>query len=232
VGEVNVTRSTISTSGGYTWSVTFGDAGDLPELALAEAQELTGDSATVSFSTTTTGTSPLGGSFTLSFVHGGVTQTTSSLQHDASAAEMKGALETLANVGTVRVSRSSANPQGGYAWSVTYMGNAGDLPLLALAESQLTGNAADVSFAEATAGTTSAETQSLMLYADTVLASGTFKLSLTRGGSTEHRTFAIQQQRGDGGHSHQRVIECRRGGSKSGVGKRTSRLGRDVCDGP
>ena len=113
---MNVTRSEASASGGYTWSVTFiTEPGDLAPLMLAGAEGLSGDAATVVLNTSRTGTSPLGGSFTLALQNGGETHSTASLSHYASAAEVKTALEALANVGNVAVKRTAASTaQGGY----------------------------------------------------------------------------------------------------------------------
>jgi hypothetical protein len=186
VGTVNVTRTGPSIEGGYTWTVTYlTDPGDLPEISPSSSALLSGLGATVLTSTQANGTAPLGGTFSVGFTHGGATFTTSLLAYDANAATIKSALELLDNVGTVRVTRAAADAQGGHTWTVTFMSNSGDVPMLALGASQLTGNGQGVSFAETTAGSTVQEVQRLTLSSDSVLTSGTFKISITSAGSTQ-----------------------------------------------
>ena len=82
------------------------------------------------------------GTFQLTFNHGGLTDadpekgtTTKRIAYDASAADVRTAIEALKNVGyLLRVTRSGPDNQGGYAWTVIFDGSnpktRGNLPPL------------------------------------------------------------------------------------------------------
>ena len=119
IGNVTVTCSHDTTY--VDFAITFDtNAGDLDELQCATLNA-TGSCA---FTTTRDGTSEtLGGTFTLEFEG----QRTGYLPYDISADDMKTALELLDTVGEVDVSRSDADENSGYVWSVTFLTDLGNL---------------------------------------------------------------------------------------------------------
>ena len=90
-----------------------------------EIQELTAPAAT-------------GGTFTLSFTHGGSTATTAPIPFDATAAQLRSSLEALANIGSGNVSVSGGSGSG---WTIEFVGALGNtnVSLLAVDGSSLTG---------------------------------------------------------------------------------------------
>ena len=64
--------------------------------------------------------------------------TTTSLEYDVTAVDMKTALENLPNIGRVNVARFSEAI--GYRWEVTFFTNAGNLPQLKTVSDTLTGS--------------------------------------------------------------------------------------------
>lgn len=125
-GVSDVSKSaTADAEGGFTWTITFGHAmGNIQALKL-ENSNLYGTGADVVLATVQDG-NELQGEYTLKFED----FTTKDIQHDASSDEVKNALEALENVGTVQVARGERSDQGGYRWTVTFMTNEGNLPLL------------------------------------------------------------------------------------------------------
>jgi hypothetical protein len=99
----------------------------------------------------------LTGNFTLTFND----QTTASLPADLSDAGMKTALENLVSVGTVSVSQNAASPFG-YAWSITFSTNSGNLPKMVAASINLGGTDIGIFVRETTVGTPSFQTTSLL----------------------------------------------------------------------
>ena len=72
------------------------------------------------------GSSPIAGTFTVSY--GGAYST--DIPFDASAAQMKAALEALSSLGQVGVSRDDTN--NGFKWTVSFVQNLGNLPLVSV----------------------------------------------------------------------------------------------------
>ena len=119
---------------GREWTVTFTSmpsafpigSGDVDTMTVAYAGTLTGTgaSASVDNSHAQQGSTPLSGTFTLSYQHpdvGASTYTTSPIPTTASAALVKSELEKLDNVGRVSVSRI-VDAYAGYTWRVTFAG--------------------------------------------------------------------------------------------------------------
>jgi len=144
IGEVEVVRTENDGRGGYAWTITFTSAiGDLD--LLATKSRLTGKGATIEVKEVQQG-NEVGGTFTLSL--GGYTS--EDIAFDAPADEdasggdgtsLQEVLEALDSVGSILVSRSEADTEGGYVWSVTFrdVTNPGDVDLLAVSASGLTG---------------------------------------------------------------------------------------------
>lgn len=130
----NLLPMTVSIDGG----VTFGATGTV-----------SGDTISVPVAAVTDGTSSvLGGVFALEFEG----QRTGYMPFDASAAVMKTQLEMLSTIGSVAVTRSSADPNKGYAWTVSFLDNLGDLPAFQPDALALTGTTPKIDVTEATKG--------------------------------------------------------------------------------
>ena len=129
-GVYGVTRTVESAAEErYTWTVTFAASlGNAPMLALLDSSALTpaASGADVAIATVADG-NVVRGSFRLTFEG----DTTASLAHDASAAQVREALEALDTVGTVYVERlaSHDDDQQGHTWAVTFVSdeNAGNV---------------------------------------------------------------------------------------------------------
>ena len=164
IGTVSVSRGAVSAYGGYVWRITFeSNSGDVPLLS-ANGYSLTGSGASVSTGASVQGTTvgevqnittyadaaiPSG---TFTVTHSG--QTTSAIQHNASADDMKGALEALSSIGVVAVSRQSSSSNG-YRWMVTFLSEGGDLSLMTVTDSisaAWTGGGAQIQVVEARPG--------------------------------------------------------------------------------
>jgi hypothetical protein len=177
IGDVEVSKSNIVNSG-RAWTVTFIsdlNAGDLPLLATTpkgtssngdvtvEVEELQagrrafGKSEeqilTILATSTASGDVPndLVGTFQLSF--NGTETKTSYLDADASANEVELALEQLPNMRDVTVERNLASANGGsdngYAWTVTFTGDKGNQPAIAIVSDKLSApNGVTVSVAD------------------------------------------------------------------------------------
>jgi hypothetical protein len=136
IGTVTVSRTRTSLEQTFEWRVTFASnpgafptgSGDVailvPNFAL-----MTGAGKNIAAAQVTQGSTPLSGTFTVSYdPSAGCTATpascagltTAALRSDTSSGEMKSALEGLANIGTVDVTRVT-NPTG-YTWRVTFSG--------------------------------------------------------------------------------------------------------------
>jgi len=115
------------------FAITFDtNAGDLDELSCATLNA----SGACTVTTIRDGTSEaLGGTFTLEFEG----QRTGYLPFDISANDMKTALELLDTVGEVDVSRSDADENYGYVWSVTFLTDLGNLNTMIADGRSLTG---------------------------------------------------------------------------------------------
>lgn len=122
-GNVSVTRTGPDFQGGYSWTLTWLTAiGNQPPLQFSNL--LTGSGTTINGSTIQDG-NYLGGNYTLSY--NGLQ--TAAIPFDASAAVMTSALESIVDM--VSVYRSPLTTEGGSSYLVTFLGLAGDVPLLA-----------------------------------------------------------------------------------------------------
>ena len=126
INSVAVARddNTASGTADYVWSITFQDpVGDVALLTVDTAN-LVGNSVTCVPHQHRMGVSPLGGSFIVSFGAG----TTGNIPFEATAAEMKTALEEISTIGTVDVQRNFLG--NGHRWTVTFLSNLGNLPMM------------------------------------------------------------------------------------------------------
>lgn len=109
-------------AGSFAWAVTF-SASPLdpfsynPPTLVANSSGLTGPEAAAYVHTSRQGEGPLHGSFRLFFRGEGPT---ASIQYDATAQEMRDALETLPTIDLIDVQRSGPTLTGGFAWTVTF----------------------------------------------------------------------------------------------------------------
>jgi len=141
IDEVNVRREELGT--GHRWEVTFTKAlGNLPEMVahmhryeIQYIRTLGGDPT------------PLGGSFAIRY--GGAS--TSQLSHDASAATVKLALESLPTIDRVDVARDVYD-FGSYQWRVTFRSEVGNIPMMMIDTRLLTGSDARGTVSEYVAG--------------------------------------------------------------------------------
>ena len=129
-GVHDVVRSAADAQGGYTWTVTFASRlGDAPMLALEDSSSLTPAAGGVGVATALVQHgNVVRGAFRLAFEG----DTTAAIAHDASAADVRGALEALDTIATVRVERVASDDQQGHTWAVTFLtdANAGDVSAL------------------------------------------------------------------------------------------------------
>ncbi|KAF1318261.1 hypothetical protein FI667_g14082, partial [Globisporangium splendens] len=138
VNQVTVSATPVvtpNTTQACTWSVTFdGNAGDLPLMQVSVdngatfgASETTATGDTVAIAANRDGTSQvLGGAFALQFEG----ERTGYMSFDVSAVVMKNQLEMLSTIGNVEVTRSNADPNNGFAWTISFLNNLGDLTAL------------------------------------------------------------------------------------------------------
>lgn len=121
------------------------------------------------------GSSLLGGFFRLSFRD----YFTSYLPHNTSTEVIARELEALPSVGKVRVTtQTSQRPWGGVVWAVTFLSNAGELPLLEADSSALSGIGAYVEISQEQAGNMVPVHQRLLTRVDDdeEIVSGVFSL--------------------------------------------------------
>ncbi|RHY58541.1 hypothetical protein DYB30_007255, partial [Aphanomyces astaci] len=163
--SVNVTRSPLFATSynylgdGYGWFVTFAsDTGTARTLTFIPMTLTTASStaAVVNWILVTPGTStPLSGTFQLSYLG----YSTTSLAFNEGASSVQSALNLLPSVGNVVVTRSVADPNMGYSWSITFLPNPakanvqqrGDFQPLGYM-SALSGTAASISITEVMKG--------------------------------------------------------------------------------
>ncbi|KAH8092788.1 hypothetical protein JL720_4952 [Aureococcus anophagefferens] len=89
---------------------------------------------TITFDTNTRATCPssastseaLSGDFALEFRG----QRTGYLTYDSSSYDVEAALESLSTIGSVAVNRTAADENGGHTWSITFLSELGDVPML------------------------------------------------------------------------------------------------------
>ena len=146
VDTVNVLRSGPDVLLGYVWTVTFtgdGNKGALP-LIVGTQSGLTGAGANLTIALVTQG-NQLGGSFDLTYPIGGDTGNTVSIPHDATDAALQNALEnSLPNTqtGAIDVVRTGPDRNGGYAWTISFVGVAGNVADFTTSVGSLTGTGA------------------------------------------------------------------------------------------
>ena len=140
VEVVEISRSVVDRQGGYAWHIVFpvsaADAG--VDSVVCGFEPTAGYDAptdiTCSGMTVTDG-NMLGSTFILSG--------SEPIAYDAAANDVKSALEATKNIGTVSVSRSVADSQRGYTWSITFITDIGDIAMLK-ASSSLTGTESNI----------------------------------------------------------------------------------------
>jgi hypothetical protein len=157
VETVNVVRTGPDNQRGYVWTVTFTsdvNSGDLDPMTTVYADTLTGTGAQAQVATPVEG-NQIAGTFGINDGSGSGPQT---LKFDASAGDMKAALEQLTDVGVVAVTRTGPDPELGYQWVVSFLQDEGNQPALNAVQTLLTttGTGATnqlVTIAESRAGT-------------------------------------------------------------------------------
>ena len=109
----------------------------------------------------TSGSAPLGGTFTLSLDG----KTTAPIAFDASQFAVRDALQAVDGAGDVSVT-TSRHLDGGTTWRVTFYSRIGDVPALVANTSALTGRRAAVTVAEYRKGTALSKTFQLVVGGD------------------------------------------------------------------
>jgi hypothetical protein len=125
---------------GHVWHVTFnsGHVGNQEPIVAEPATGWTGADVTLNVFTVREGLQPISGYFTLALEDtSGIIPTTSPIAYDASALDVKVALENLITVGSVDVSR--ARNGFGYSWMITFQTNLGPVKSLIATGTELTG---------------------------------------------------------------------------------------------
>lgn len=139
-GNVLVSQSLVDEQGGYMWTVAYKDSeGNLPPFICAVDDDFAAMPGATCETETLTDGNTLSGSF--------VIEASVPILFDASAADMKLALEAMDWVGTVQVTRSGPSAQRGYAWTITFLDYVGDVPALMITSS-LVGTGSSVSVTE------------------------------------------------------------------------------------
>lgn len=127
-GDVIVTRSLADLQGGFVWTVAFKDSeGDLPQFICAVDSVFTIAAGTSCETSTLTDGNALSGTF--------VVDSSVPIASDASATDMKAALEAMAWVGSVQIMRTGPTAQLGYTWTITFLDYYGDVPPLVVTSS-------------------------------------------------------------------------------------------------
>ncbi|GLE03444.1 hypothetical protein PINS_up012346 [Pythium insidiosum] len=165
----NVNQVTVSATPAVTpnadmtcvWRVTFdGNAGNLPLLQVSVddgttvtpygTSKSTADGKdTITVAAAQDGTStPLGGVFALELDG----QRTGYMPFDATAAVLRAQLQALPTVGSIAVTRSLVDPNNGYAWTISFLSNLGDVPAIVPDANALTGTAPFIQVQETVKG--------------------------------------------------------------------------------
>jgi hypothetical protein len=127
VSDVRVTLA--DDQGGFTWTLVYNETlGDAPTLVCSSGATAAGFACT---DKTLIQGNYIGGHF--------IVGTSQLLPAAATATEMKTALEAMTGFGTVAVTRTDKDNQGGYTWTVTWLTAQGDQPALTFSSS-LTGS--------------------------------------------------------------------------------------------
>lgn len=139
-GNVLVTQSLADEQGGYIWTVAFKDSeGNLPPFICAVDDDFAMNTGSGCETETLTDGNTLSGSF--------VVEASAPIAFDASASDVKAALEAMEWVGSVQVMRSGPSAQLGYVWTITFLEYVGDVPAL-LITSSLVGTGSTVTVTE------------------------------------------------------------------------------------
>jgi hypothetical protein len=143
VGYAHTSQSLLDDQGGQSWTMSFAAIeGDIDEMYCSLSSDTDASGAACVVETIVDG-NVLGGTFLLSGA--------GPLAFDATSAEMKAVIESVANMETVTVTRSEPDGQLGYVWSVTFTSNQGDIAPLVPTNS-LTGTRADIQIEEVERG--------------------------------------------------------------------------------
>jgi len=119
---------------GFEWFVTFlSNVGDLEEMIPSGGENWSGSNPTINVRTHRDGSLPIGGTFRLGYEG----DTTPQLDFDMDSSQLKSALENLSTIGNVEVTRFINN--NGFNYFVTFLTEVGDLPLMMMDDSHLTG---------------------------------------------------------------------------------------------
>lgn len=147
IGAVAVERSGPNGQLGYKWTITFLDyEGDFPMLELTSS--LTGAGAEITVEEEVKG-NELSGYFVLTYDNAG----TELLAFDATADDIKNALEEVDNLGLVAVSGGlKIDTEFGRSWTVTFLSSPGDVPELRGETHSLGGVGSAVTVREVTKG--------------------------------------------------------------------------------
>lgn len=189
VGSVAVSRSDVDFQHGYRWTITFNsamNAGNVPAMkpdgALLETSN-TNSPAVITVSSVDG--NQIGGTFSVSFTHGGSTESSAEIAFDATASEFKAALVAMPNniipAGTIAVSRVGPDAQRGYTWTVTFLSDyartfEGDLNPFTSNVALLTGEDAVVTVLEVRKGTQKEVQRVAVTTSDMVLNSTMMRL--------------------------------------------------------
>jgi len=149
VSAVTVVRGNPDGQSGYTWSISFtSNVGDIDSLSVSSSLVGTGVGITV---VEVQRGNYVGGSFRLGY---GAAMS-SKLYMTSSATDLETSLQAMSTVGSVIVTKSSVNTEGGYVWTVTFNDpntHPGDLALLSVDTSQMTGVGVSIRVAETMKG--------------------------------------------------------------------------------
>ena len=145
VRESFVTRSLADDQGGYMYSITLINLQRNVRSLSCETNDIFRAVAGAGCKVRTLlDGNQLGGFFTLTY--GG--QTTSSIQHDATANDMETALESLDKITSLTVTRTLVpDHEGGFTWTIQFVTNLGDLGIIG-ATSSLTGTSNNIKIME------------------------------------------------------------------------------------
>ena len=139
---------------GHKWTIEFvdGHIGDQPLLEFVPGNGWIGSNLFVDIVAVTEGLAPLSGTFRVSLYDGatGTVDRTKPLPFNIDEAGMKAAIEGIATVSTVSVTRH-VNGYG-YDWYVDFVDMIGPVGLLEVDSSQLTGPSAKITVSETTPG--------------------------------------------------------------------------------
>jgi hypothetical protein len=201
ISSVVATRSLADLEGGYSWTVamTGSSDADLGQLVCnADTTFSNVAGAACSVSTLADG-NVNGGTFLLSG--------SPAIPYDATAQQMKAALEATNGIGSVEVTRTPPTLQRGFTWTVTFTTDIGDIPML-VATNSLTGTDSSIEIREFTKGnqlagsfklTYDGQTTAAIAYDAPATGAGSVKAaleSLTTVGLLDVTRSSIDTQRG------------------------------------